>query len=112
MEQLTTSIPNVTPEMIRSFEGLEAVAILGLCFFVLLAVVMPVCLHFMLRNHAKGMHLMQEAFHHALDKRDEDQRKITETLDRMIESIETRFATLERKVDRLGPSVETETRLR
>ena len=104
MEQLTTSIPNISPEMIRSFEGLEAVAILGLCFFVLLAVVIPTTLFFVLRNHAKAMAIMETAFHHALDKRDEDQRKITEALDRMLESIDARLSTLERKVDRLTPA--------
>ena len=104
MEQLTTSFPNVTPEMIQSFEGLEAVALLGLCFFVLLAVVIPLTLFFMFRNHAKEMNIMKDAFNHALDKRDDDQRKITETLDKMIESIDTRLAVLERKVDRLNPT--------
>jgi len=102
MEQLTTS---VTPELIRSFEGLEAVALLGLCFFVLLAVVIPVTLAFVLRNHAKEMDLLKTAFYYALDKRDEDQRKITEALDRMLESIDARLATLERKVDQLTPVV-------
>ena len=103
MEQLTTSIPNISPEMIRSFEGLEAVAILGLCFFVLLAVVIPIALAFLLRNHAKEMDMLKTTFYYALDKRDEDQRKITEALDRMLESIDARLATLERKVDRLNP---------
>ena len=103
MEQLTTSMPTMTPEFIRSFEGLEAVALLGLCFFVLLAVVMPIGLHFMLRNHVKEMNMMQEIFYHALDKRDEDQRKITEMLDKMLESIDNRLSVLEQKVDRLNP---------
>ena len=103
MEHLSTSLPNLSPDMIRSFEGLEAVALLGLCFFVLLAVVMPICLHFMLRNHVKEMNMMQEVFHHALDKRDEDQRKITEMLDKMLESIDNRLSVLELKVDRLNP---------
>ena len=101
MEQLTTSLQTVSPEIIKSFEGLEAVALLGLCFFVLLAVVIPTTMFFMLRNHANAMRLMQEAFNHALDKRDEDQRKITETLDKMIESIDHRLSALEMKVDRL-----------
>ena len=104
MEQLTTSIPNVTPEMIQSFEGLEAVALLGLCFFVLLAVVIPITLFFMLRNHAREMSIMKDAFNHALDKRDDDQRKITETLDKMIESINARLFVLEMKVDMLNPT--------
>ena len=105
MEQLTTSIPNLTPEMIRSFEGLEAVALLGLCFFILLTVVMPICLHFMLRNHTKEMSMMREVFNYALDKRDEDQRKITETLDKMIASIDIRLSALEKKVDMLNPTI-------
>ena len=104
MEQLIPSIPSMSPEMIRSFEGLEAVAMLGLCFFVLLAVVIPVTLFFVLRNHTQATEMMKTAFYYALDKRDDDQRKITEALDRMLESIDTRLATLERKVDRLTPS--------
>jgi len=103
MEHLTTSIPNMTPEMIQSFEGLEAVAVFGLCFFVLMTVVIPVALFFILRNHVKEMHILQDTFNFALDKRDADQRKITETLDRMIETIDRRLSALERKVDRLHP---------
>ena len=103
MEHLTTSLPSVTPEMIQSFEGLEAVALLGLCFFVLLAIVIPTTLYFILRNHAKEMNIMKDAFNYALDKRDADQRKITETLDKMIESIDARLSTLEKKVDLLSP---------
>ena len=99
MEHLTTSLPTVTPEIIQSFEGLEAVAILGLCFFVLLAVVIPISLCFILRNHTKEMGIMKDAFNYALDKRDADQRKITETLDKMIKSIDTRLSTLEKNAD-------------
>ena len=105
MEHLTTSLPTVTPEIIQSFEGLEAVAILGLCFFVLLAVVTPISLCFILRNHTKEMGIMKDAFNYALDKRDADQRKITETLDKMIKSIDARLSTLEKKVDLIRPTV-------
>ena len=103
MEPMTTQIPNVTTEMIRSFEGLDAVALLGLCLFALLTVVIPIALSFVLRNHLKEMGILKDAFNYALDKRDADQRKITETLDRMIESIDARLATLEKKVDMLSP---------
>ena len=101
MEQLTTSLQIMSPEIIQSFEGLEAVALLGLCFFTLLTIVIPISMLIMLRNHANAMRLMQEAFNHALDKRDEDQRKITETLDKMIVSIDGRLSELEKKVDLL-----------
>jgi len=105
MEQLITSWPSVTPDMIRSFEGLEAVAILGLCFFVLLAIVIPITLAFVLRNHIKEMDMIKTAFYYALDKRDNDQRKIIEALDKMLESINARLSALEIKVDRLKPTV-------
>jgi hypothetical protein len=99
MEQL---LPTVTPEMIQSFEGLGAVAIMGLCFFVLLCIVIPISLSFILRNHMKELTFLKDAFNHALDKRDGDQRKITETLDKLIESIDVRLSALERKVDKLS----------
>ena len=105
MEQLTSSMPTLTPELVRAFEGLEAVALLGLCFFVLLAIVIPVTLAFVLRNHVKEMDLVKTAFQYSLDKRDEDQRKITEALDRMLESLNARLSALERKIDHLNPAV-------
>ena len=91
-------INQLSPEHISAFREFTAISVLALCFFLLLTIVIPFVVFFIARAYTRSMQAMSDAFMHALDKRDDDQKKITETLDKMT----VRLATLESKVDRIG----------
>ena len=99
MEQFVPT--NVSPEMIQAFEGMEAVALLGLALFVLLVIVIPVTLYFILKNHAKDMKMIKDAFESALDRRDRDHDLIIDTIHKLNDSFDQRLSSLEIKVDRM-----------
>ena len=91
-------VDQLSPEHITAFKGLSAEALLGLCFFALLTIVIPVAVFLIARAYTRSMEAMTKAFIHAINKRDEDQKNITKTLEKMI----LRLTTLESKVDRIG----------
>lgn len=93
----------LSPEHITAFKDLSPTAIIVI-FLIVVVLMIPTFLAstlLVMKHYTKALKTMSDAFMHALNKRDEDQKKIVETLDKMGISIDRRLVVLENKVDKL-----------